>query len=429
MNIIREAKRVGVITFCLLFFTGCFGSKEDKKHISRVMVKKYAGSRYQLFVNKKPYIVQGVCYNPIPICKDYYYDFFTDPKKPWLEDGKLMKELGINTIRIYNPSANSEAVKQVIADLYNNFGIRTIIGHWLGFWEYSGPCYGNSDFCQKIKKEVLAMVNIYKDEPGILGWVLGNENNYTFDGRINSWSTSEIDKLECPIKQKEARAKIYYSFVNSLAKEIKAIDKNHPIILGKGELNSLEIANTVCPDIDIVGCIIYRGKTFGNIFKSLKAKFDRPLLFIEFGADSYDAYLGKEDQNMQALFIENQWKEIYKNLFIYKKGEGNCLGGTLFEWTDELWKHNEYYVQGWSEHDTESNWSNGSYYFDIKAKNNKNMNEEWFGIVALSPVVDSASSLDKRVPRKAYYILREFFKNPIAKINETKTNVKKNSRK
>jgi len=37
--------------------------------------------------------------------------------------------------------------------------------------------------------------------------------------------------------------------------------------------------------------------------------------------------------------------------------------------------------------------------------------------------------LDKRVPRKAYYILREFFKNPIAKINETKTNVKKNSRK
>jgi len=89
----------------------------------------------------------------------------------------------------------------------------------------------------------------------------------------------------------------------------------------------------------------------------------------------------------------------------------------IFEWTDEWWKHNQYDPQSWKVHDTGSNWSNGSYYFDIKAEDNKNMNEEWFGIVALSDQPEnvtpaSAQTLDKRKPRKAYYVVREFWKQP-----------------
>jgi hypothetical protein len=82
----------------------------------------------------------------------------------------------------------------------------------------------------------------------------------------------------------------------------------------------------------------------------------------------------------------------------------------MFEWTDEWWKHNENDAEGWKTHDTESNWSNGSYYFDIQAPNNMNMNEEWFGIVALSE--EMVDGLNKRLPRKAYYAVREFWKNP-----------------
>ena len=61
-------------------------------------------------------------------------------------------------------------------------------------------------------------------------------------------------------------------------------------------------------------------------------------------------------------------------------------------------------------HDTESNWSNGSYYFDINAEGNKNMNEEWFGIVAISPELENG--INKRTPRKAYYVIKEFWKDP-----------------
>jgi len=75
--------------------------------------------------------------------------------------------------------------------------------------------------------------------------------------------------------------------------------------------------------------------------------------------------------------------------------------------------------QGWSVHDTGSNWSNGSYYFDIQAPGNMNMNEEWFGIVALSPD-EKESGLDKRLPRKAYYVLRELWGNSIGGNGEVK---------
>lgn len=123
---------------------------------------------------------------------------------------------------------------------------------------------------------------------------------------------------------------------------------------------------------------------------------------------------------MQAFFLESQWRQIYENLAGNEKGAGNCLGGAMFEWTDEWWKHNEHNPDSWSVHDTGSNWSNSSYYFDIKVEGNKNMNEEWFGIVELSKEMENG--LNKRIPRKAYYVVREFWRKP--DLNNHKRNKK-----
>jgi hypothetical protein len=388
----------------------------------KVFIKKLKHNRYQLTVERKPYIVKGVCYNPIPIGQNHQYDWWSDPCKPWIADGKLMKDMGINTVRIYQAGENPESVKQVIRDLYSLYGIRVIMGHWLGFWEYPCPFYGDKAFQDKVKKEVLDMVATYKDEPGVLFWTLGNENNYSCLGHVSPWSSEEADKESDPQKKKEIRARIYYSFVNDLAKEIHNIDSNHPVALGNGELVGLEYANKYCQEVDLVACIIYRGKTFGNLFRSLRSIFDKPVVFTEFGADAYDAYLNKEEQNMQAFFLESQWRQIYENLYNSKEGEGNCLGGTMFEWTDEWWKHDGGDPESWKVHDTVSNWSNGSYYFDIQVQGNKNMNEEWFGIVALSED-EMDAGLNKRLPRKAYYVIREFWKNPA--LNSKKQKVKK----
>ncbi|MDD4908758.1 MAG: hypothetical protein PHJ00_06820, partial [Candidatus Omnitrophica bacterium] len=77
----------------------------------------------------------------------------------------------------------------------------------------------------------------------------------------------------------------------------------------------------------------------------------------------------------------------------------------------------------WSVHDTHAGWSNGSYYFDIRAEGNKNMNEEWFGIVALSSELENG--LNKRIPRKSYYVVREFWKHPSLEVKNNKKAGKK----
>jgi hypothetical protein len=395
-------------SFLLVFFlSAAYAAKPA------VYIQKLKNQHYRLLVAQKPYIIKGVCYNPIPIGMDYDYDWWADPAKPWIADGKLMKEMGINTIRLYQVGRDPQAVKQVIGDLYKLYGIRTLLGDWLGFWEYPCPFYGDAQFQEKVTKHVTEMVGLYKDEPGLLGWILGNENNYSCLGHVNPWSNPEVDAEPDPQKQKLMRAKIYYSFVNEIAKQVRQIDPNHPVGLGNGELVGLDSAAKYCQDVDFVACIIYRGKTFGNLFKSLRMTFDKPLLLAEFGADCYDANLKKEDQNMQAFFLESQWMQIYENLANTKTGEGNCLGGTIFEWADEWWKHAPDSPDGWKLHDTESSWSNGSYYFDIQALGNKNMNEEWFGLVAISEEMENG--LNKRIPRKAYYVIREFWKNPQVK--------------
>jgi hypothetical protein len=366
-----------------------------------------------LIVNNKPYIVKGACYNPIAIGYNHEYDWWSDPAKSWIVDGKLMQEMGINTIRIYQTHQDPDKVKRVIRDLYNLYGIRTIIGHWLGFWEYPCPFYADRDFQEKIKGQVLDMVKAYKDEPGVLLWILGNENNYSCLGRINPWSCPEVEAEPDPQKKNAIRSRIYYSFINELARAIHKLDPNHPVALGNGELVGLNYAKDYCPDVDLVACIIYRGKNFGNIFQHIKTVFDKPILLAEFGADAYDAYLKKEDQDMQSLFLESQWRSIYENLADNPQGAGNCLGGTVFEWTDEWWKHNESNPENWKLHDTGSFWANGAYYFDSKAESGRNMNEEWFGIVSLSEEIEGG--LNKRTPRKSYYVIREFWKNPVLK--------------
>ncbi len=396
---------------CLVSFLLLGMASRPKK---AVYIQDIGKGNYRLIVNNKPFIVKGVCYSPVPIGQSYEYDWWSDPNKPWLVDGKLMQEMGINTIRVYQPGENPESVKKVIRDLYELYGIRTILGSWLGFWEYPCPAYGDKEFREKVRKQVLEMVANYKDEPGILMWILGNENNYSFTERVNPWTTPDLDKITDVKKRCDMRAGIYYGFVNDLTREIHQIDPNHPVALGNGELVGLETAKQACPDVDLVALIIYRGKTFGNLFRSLRSIFDKPVLLAEFGADAYDAALEKEDQNIQAFFLENQWRQIYLNLSGNLEGAGNCLGGTMFEWTDEWWKHNEYDQEKWKTHDTESNWSNGSYYFDIKAKNNKNMNEEWFGIVALSEQLEGG--INKRIPRKAYYVIRDFWKKPVLEV-------------
>ena len=381
-----------------------FMRQQQLSHVPTVTVDKKSDG-YRLLVDGEPMVVRGVCYIPIPVGKDYEYNFWGDRGKPWLVDGKLMKEMGVNTVRFYRLGKNPAEVRQVVGDLYSQFGIRSLMGTYLGFWNWPPPNYTDEEFRNKVRTEALEMARLYKDSPGVLAWVLGNENNYSFDRDIQRWSDDTIDALPNEAARRREKARIYYSFVNELAKELKKIDPKHPVVMGVGETSSLDLAKEVCPDIDVIGMIAYRGPGFGNLFRQVKEKFDRPLLMIEFGADSFNAATREPDETNQAEFLKLQWKDIERNL-AGGRGASNALGGTVFEWTDEWWKGNENIPSTWSVHDEAGHWQNTSYHFDAYGADKQNMNEEWWGVVSLDPK-KRTSGVNERVPKESYSVLKE----------------------
>ncbi|MFH1202595.1 MAG: hypothetical protein V1674_06920 [Candidatus Omnitrophota bacterium] len=375
------------------------------RSVDKITIQKLTNGHFEFLVNNKPFIIKGACYNPVPIGQGYDYDLSQDKHRPWQTDAPLMFEAGVNVIRLYHPGKDIANIKKMISYFYRKYGIRTILGHWLGFWEGHCSSYGDKDFRQRIKSDCLEMVRTFKDEPGILMWVLGNENNYSFGPQnLNPWTTPQLEEICDPYLKRKQQAEIYYAFVNDIAREIKKIDKIHPIALGNGGLGGLDTAALICKDVDLLGISNYAGKSFGSLFRQVNITWARPFFFTEFGCDSFDAKQNIPSEATQALFIRSQWKEIEKNLFDRHDGLGNCLGACLFEWTDEWWK---YGPGSWTIQDTEASWSNGGYFFDIAAPKNLNMNEEWWGIIKLSP--GDTAGLDKRTPKEAYYILEELW--------------------
>jgi len=401
----KKSKRLFFVLGSSLLLAGCFSFSLWAKN-DAVTVKTTREGGYYLSVSGKPFLMKGVVYNPVPPGKGYDWNFFSDPSKPWLIDGPMMKEAGINCVRIYSAGSDLEKTKEFMRDMYDKFGIYTVVSDWLGLWSTPSANYSDPAAQEKIKKDLLKIVEALKDEKGLLGWILGNENNYTFSGKIGFWTSPEIEALPTAQEKVAEKARIYYTFVNSLARAVKKIDKKHPVALGNGEATFLNIAAPLCPDVDALALIIYRGKRFGNFFDYVRSFFDKPIFLSEFGCDSYDAKNNTPAQQLQADFLLSQCKDLYRHTVFSGNLKGNALGGIIFEWIDEWWKHNEGYRGDWAVHNTQAGWSDGSYYFDIEAPNGMNMNEEWFGLVAYD---EKSGDYTKRLPKESLAVIRKFY--------------------
>jgi hypothetical protein len=103
------------LPLALFVFMGMGGGFQKK-----VNVVTTSQGHYQLMVDEKPFIIKGVCYNPVPIGENHEFDFWSDTGQPWIVDGELMKKMGVNTVRFYQPGTNMKAVRKVVSDLFQN---------------------------------------------------------------------------------------------------------------------------------------------------------------------------------------------------------------------------------------------------------------------------------------------------------------------
>jgi hypothetical protein len=193
---------------------------------------------------------------------------------------------------------------------------------------------------------------------------------------------------------------------------MKSINNNLPIAICNGDLLFVEIIAEECTDVDIYGTNMYRGKSFTDAFERVKKELDMPILFTEFGADAFNVISNKEDQEMQAFYMVENWKEIYQNAAGLGKS-GNAIGGFTFQFSDGWWKYGQ--TKNLAVHDNNASWFNRGYNLDVEgSSNNNNMNEEWFGVCAKGPT--NSKGLYTLYPRAAYFALQEVHQlNPFLK--------------
>ncbi|MEM9489753.1 MAG: glycoside hydrolase family 2 TIM barrel-domain containing protein, partial [Myxococcota bacterium] len=359
---------------------------------------------FKLKVDGKDLMVLGMNWTYVPIGENYNYSLWTKSddyiREALDREMRLFTQMGGNALRIY-----VGIPKKWIQYLYEKHGVYTILNHPLarygmsidGVWTFPTN-YQDPRTRELVRAEVAELVKEYKDTPGLLMWLLGNENNY---GLV--WKTTEIEDL--PVEEaNSARAEHLYSLFGEVIRDIKKLDPNHPVSMANGDLGYIDLIVKHCQGLDIMGSNVYRGASSGDLFQVVKDKLDLPFLYTEFGSDAYNAKEKREDSEAQAEYVRALWQEIYEQS--HGKGRvGNAIGGLTFQWSDGWWKYRQ--EINLDVQDTNASWANGGYEFDhVEGENN--MNEEWFGVCAKGPT-DSEGFFDL-YPRPAYYVLQHGYK-------------------
>lgn len=372
----------------------------------------------KLSVNGSDFFVKGMNWDYFPIGTNYTYSLWKQPDdviKAALDyEMPMLKNMGVNSIRQYT-GVPAKWIKYI----YENYGIYTMLNHSFGRYGLTvkGKWQPNTDYSNAavkdiLLKEVKEMVNQYKETPGLLMFLLGNENNYGL-----FWRGAETENIPLQDRKSTKDAIHLYKLFNDAAKEMKAISQNQPVAICNGDLLFLDIIAKECTDIDILGINTYRGLTFTDLYDRAKKEINKPVLLTEFGSDAYNTKAAEEDQAYQAKVLLSNWKEIYANAAGMGKN-GNSLGGFTFQFSDGWWKTGQ--TTNLDEHDATASWSNGGYMNDY-VKGENNMNEEWFGICAKGPVNEKGTY--QLYPRAAYYALKEAHTfNPFADGSKARIN-------
>ena len=380
----------------------------------KVIVEK-SDQGMKLLVDGKDFMINGMNWDYVPIGKNYEYSLWKQSdeliKAALDAEMSLLKNMGVNTIRVYTGMQ-----PKWITYVYETYGIYTMLNHTFGRYGLTingvwTPVTAYNDPKTKILllSEVTAMAKEYKSTPGLLLFLLGNENNYGL-----FWAGAETEDFPEEEEKKkfigERLGRPMYKLMNDAAIKMKSINNNLPIAICNGDLLFVEIIAEECTDVDIYGTNMYRGKSFTDAFERVKKELDMPILFTEFGADAFNVITNEEDQEMQAFYILENWKEIYQNAAGLGKS-GNAIGGFTFQFSDGWWKYQQ--TKNLDVHDNNASWSNRGYHLDIEGSNN-NMNEEWFGVCAKGPT--NSKGLYALYPRAAYFALQEVHQlNPFLK--------------
>ena len=408
-------------------------SDVDVRGAGRVQVAKRSDDSWQLRVDGKPFQVQGITYSPTKVGMiaddqttwqwldtndnglidaaqeawvDVNHNNLRDFNEPEVGDFQLLKEMGCNTIRIYHYAGEdnktyqpAEYNKPLLRQLYTQYRIMVMIGDFFGgytigsgaSWE-DGTDYTNPEQRAAMKEVVRQMVLDHKDEPYVLLWLLGNENNMA----------AEYNSINATRTNASVEPQAYAEFLNEVAQMIHEIDPNHPVAVGNQDLGLVEYYAQYAPEIDIIATNHYTDRNGVGVsyLREAQEKIDRPLIISEYGADAYH-----QDQGVNELEQKQHHyggaKAIYYNSAA-TPGEGIVIGGIVFEWLDEWWKAQSEYDSPFEQQIAPQ------FYWGIMPDHFAH--EEWFGICGQG---DGINSPFLRETRQVYDFYKTMWQPPV----------------
>ena len=394
---------VSVLLFIICTFT-LLNAGTSEVHAQAAEVRVVSdGEGMRLQVDGKDFMVIGMNWDYFPIGTNYSYSLWTQSDETIRaaldHEMSLLQELGVNAIRQY-----VGVPPRWVTYIYERYGIYTVLNHSMGRYgvTINGVYYPSTDYSDpetraSILAELKGVVNEFQDVPGVLMWLLGNENNY---GLV--WKSAETEALP-EGERNAAKARYLYSLFGEATRMIKSVDMKRPVAMANGDLQYIDIIAEEVTGLDIFGTNVYRGISFRDAFQEVNDKLGLPIMYTEFGADAFDAREMREDQVTQARYLIAQWQEIYEQ----SSGKGlvgNSIGGLTFQFSDGWWKFKQ--DTNLDIHDVNASWPNDAYPEDYVQGEN-NMNEEWWGICAKGPT--DAQGLYKLYPRAAYYALQKAY--------------------
>lgn len=280
----------------------------------------------------------GIVYQPVPKgkhindYKDHLADLYIhllDKFEGGSDHAKKFYHMGIRSIRAYELTAVNQndikALKAIFRRVYEQYGIRVLVGHYAGL--YDKVDFTDPQKTKQLTENILKYINVYNQEPWVLGWQIGNENNYyvenaLFNKRINL-SVSD-----------------YYSFMDALALEVKeALASKHLtqiVVLGNGDLSLGEMPLLIkLKNFDAVGLNIYRNREgFYELMDRIEADLKIPVILSEYG---YAASNEKEAEQAQADYYQDVSYVIYQNMK-RKDVLSRVVLAYIAEATDQQWK-------------------------------------------------------------------------------------------
>jgi hypothetical protein len=366
--------RCATVAILLTFVVGLYAScvRSDAAVVT--------ASGFVLNLNGKPFAAKGMNYSPVPIGAepryipygDYFIPYYANVWKP---DIDKMREAGVNVIKLYagNPILNA--------------GGPGTAGNWKAFLDFcwnggTKPVYvimfsytqggviadggdGFRDYIMQYEKLVKSTVT----HPAVFGYMIGNE---IFDGVTkNPQFWTNFGKL-IDAANDAGLAVGQKPFLTTATNDDFTPQASWPAIkLGEqsGKLKNID-----------AWCInIYRGPEFGGTGNSVFTQYaqvvnalgvTKPLILGEWGTPHttrpapgvYGAESIKPIKNLDdvaasdmglgkpyyaavpvATFLNTQWNTIKGN--IASKSAQVCVGGFIFDWSDEYWKGNNPSVQ------------------------------------------------------------------------------------